>query len=102
MAPPLTHEDLITFPQLAKRLPRRRRGRPVAVSTVGRWRYPGVKGVRLEAVRLGGAWVTSVQAFDRFVARTTAAASGDTCSAERITSGKAKSITAALTAEGFD
>jgi hypothetical protein len=41
-------------------LPRKRRDRPVHASTVHRWRHPGVNGVRLEAVRIGGSWCTSL------------------------------------------
>jgi hypothetical protein len=59
-------EHVVTFPQLAGRLPRRRRDRPVSVTTIHRWRHPGVRGVRLEAVRSGGAWVTSLEAYQRF------------------------------------
>lgn len=62
-------ETLLTLAQLAKRLPRRRRNRPVHPSTVFRWRFPGIRGVRLECVRIGGAWHTSWQAFERFCAQ---------------------------------
>src|SRR4051794_19285071 len=64
-------EQLITFSQLARRLPRKRRDRPVHVSTVHRWRHPGVNGVRLEAVRVGGCWCTSLEAFGRFTVELT-------------------------------
>ena len=59
-------EHIVTFSQLARRLPRRRRDRPASVSTIHRWRSLGVRGVRLEAVRVGGAWVTSLEAYQRF------------------------------------
>jgi hypothetical protein len=59
-------EELISFAQLAARLPRRRRGRPVHVSTISRWRNPGLRGIKLEAVRIGGTWATSMAAFHRF------------------------------------
>jgi hypothetical protein len=69
-------EHLVTFSQLAKRLPRRRRDRPTNVSTIHRWRSPGVRGVRLEAVRLGGTWVTSLEAYQRFCSSLTTNAGG--------------------------
>lgn len=47
-------EQLLTLSQLAKRLPRHRNDRPVHPSTCHRWRSPGVRGVRLECVRIGG------------------------------------------------
>jgi hypothetical protein len=59
-------EQLLTLAQLAKRIPRRRRERPVHPSTVHRWRRPGIRGVRLECIRVGGAWHTSLEAFQRF------------------------------------
>jgi hypothetical protein len=62
----LERERLITFGQLARKLPSRRNGRPVHGSTIHRWRHPGVGGVRLEAIRIGGAWHTSWEAFQRF------------------------------------
>ena len=71
MSHDLTQETLITFATLAKRQPRRQRGRPVHVSTIHRWRNPGIRGVRLEAVRAGAAWVTSMEAFGRFCRRLT-------------------------------
>jgi hypothetical protein len=59
-------ETIILFSELARRLPRRRKSRPTHVSTIHRWRQRGVDGVRLEAVRLGGTWVTSLEAYARF------------------------------------
>jgi hypothetical protein len=67
-----------TFPLglAARRLPRGRRGRPVHFSTLYRWvtagvRLPDGSVVRLEAVRLGGKWVTSAEALQRFAERLT-------------------------------
>jgi len=59
-------EQLITFRTLAKRLPPGRNGRMVAISTIHRWRLHGTRGVRLEAASVGGRWVTSEEAFQRF------------------------------------
>lgn len=56
-------QKLVSFAELARALPRRRRNRPVHVSTIHRWRQRGVDGVRLEAIRIGGAWHTSWEAF---------------------------------------
>jgi len=46
-------------------IPHRRRGRPLHPSTVFRWAR-GVRGVRLEVVRLGGTLCTSECALVRF------------------------------------
>jgi hypothetical protein len=47
-------------------------GRPVHVSTVLRWVLHGVRGVKLEAVRVGGRWATTLEAIRRFEAACTA------------------------------
>ena len=49
----------------------------VHVSTVHRWRKPGIRGIRLEAVRVGGTWYTTHEAFARFCERLTAAETGE-------------------------
>ena len=52
----------------AKRLPRLRNNRPVSPATLWRWAAHGVRGVKLETVKVGGATCTSVPALRRFVA----------------------------------
>ncbi len=59
-------EHLVTLSQLVKTLPPRRQQRPVHPATVYRWRNPGIRGVRLECIRVGGTWHTSMEAFQRF------------------------------------
>lgn len=61
-------EQILTLSQAAKRLPRLRGNRPVAVSTLWRWCQRGLRGVRLEVIRLGGIRVTSEEALRRFFA----------------------------------
>jgi hypothetical protein len=68
----LRSEQLLSLPQAARRFPPYRRGRPVNPSTVWRWvfvgvRLPGGRRVRLDAVRLSGRWLTSVEAIERFI-----------------------------------
>jgi hypothetical protein len=58
--------------QAARLFPAYRQSRPVNPSTVYRWITEGVhladgSRLRLEAVRLGGRWLTSVQAIERFI-----------------------------------
>jgi hypothetical protein len=69
-------EQLLTLSQLAKRLPRHRNDRPVHPSTCHRWRSPGVRGVRLECLRIGGIWCTSWEAFQTFCECLTALGDG--------------------------
>jgi hypothetical protein len=64
-------EELLSLAQAARRLP----GRP-HISTLHRWANPGVKGVRLETVRLGGRRFTSVEALQRFTERLNAGSEG--------------------------
>ena len=61
----LHDEQVLTFSEAASRLPRFH-GRKVHTSTLWRWARKGVKGVRLETRRLGGRFVTSLEALERF------------------------------------
>jgi hypothetical protein len=74
----LLRENSISLTEAAGLVPPGRRGRPTHLSTLLRWIKPGVRGVRLEAVRLGGRWVTSREALQRFADRLTAAQAGPT------------------------
>jgi hypothetical protein len=74
----LLTERVIALVEAARRVPPGRGGRPTHVSTLLRWINPGVRGVRLEAVRLGGRWVTSQEALQRFADRLTSAQAGPT------------------------
>jgi hypothetical protein len=67
----LSIESPLSLAQAARLIPPTRRGRQTHLSTVLRWVLRGAKSpagdsVRLEAVRLGGRWVTSRQAIQRF------------------------------------
>jgi hypothetical protein len=77
----ITHETLVTLSQAARSLPPGRKGKPSHLATVQRWILHGVRGVRLEGVRLGGRWLTSREALARFAERLTAAATQPTVAA---------------------
>jgi len=62
----LAKEELITLKDICQVLPRRRRGRKPAFSTVWRWSLHGVRGVKLETLRVGGTLCTSREAVQRF------------------------------------
>ena len=49
-----------------KCIPRRRGGKRLHKSTGFRWVQRGLRGVRLEAIRIGGTLCTSVEAVQRF------------------------------------
>jgi hypothetical protein len=65
-------EQLITLQQAADREPPSRRGRPVHWITI--WKR--VKARKLEGIHLGGRWVTSIEALQRYAERETLAALG--------------------------
>lgn len=54
-------------------LPPSRNGRPVHSSFLIRAITKGINGVRLEAVRVGSRWITSVEALQRWAERQTSA-----------------------------
>jgi hypothetical protein len=67
----LTTETPLSLSQAARLLPPGRGSRPVTLSCLLRWvlrgaRAPSGELVRLEAVRLGGRWLTSHEALQRF------------------------------------
>ena len=61
-------EEILPLAEAARRLPRLRAGRPTHPSTLWRWASRGVRGVRLETVRVGGTTATSTEALKRFCA----------------------------------
>ncbi|HMF11675.1 MAG TPA: DUF1580 domain-containing protein [Gemmataceae bacterium] len=66
-------KDLITLDEAARLLPAGRRGRRVNFSTLFRWVATGLRGIRLEAVRIGGRFYTTQAALQRFAERLTEA-----------------------------
>lgn len=91
---PLNGESLITLSQAAARYPGHRGAVRLHPATLTRWILTGVKGldgrrVKLEAVRVGGRWLTSEAALHRFSAAlgvTDAPAPPRTLSAQRAAS----------------
>jgi hypothetical protein len=72
----LLYETLIALCEAARRLPPGRGGRPVSFSCVLRWITHGIPGadgqrVKLEAIRVGGRWLTSEEALARWAERLT-------------------------------
>ena len=82
----IENERVIPIREAPKHIP----GRP-NVSTAYRWMTDGVKvsgtneRVRLETVKVGGQRFTSIEAIQRFIARTTAASPGDSAPPPRPT-----------------
>jgi hypothetical protein len=65
----IARETVLTFSQAAAQLPRRRRGRKPATSTIHRWATDGLHGIVLESLQCGGTRCTSVPALQRFFER---------------------------------
>jgi hypothetical protein len=63
--PPISLADARALPWL----PKRRRGMTYHLSTLHRWAASGVRGQRLEIVRIGGTAYTSEAALRRFIER---------------------------------
>jgi hypothetical protein len=59
-------ETLIPLVDVPKNIPPSRSGRPMNRSAAFRWVQKGLRGVRLEAVQVGGRRMTSAQALSRF------------------------------------
>jgi hypothetical protein len=72
----ITSESTLTLAQAAALLPRGRNGARPPLGCLLRWVLQGSKSpsgerVRLEAIRLGGRWVTSRETLQRFAERLT-------------------------------
>lgn len=65
------NERLLTLDEAARLRPAGRSGRPAHVSTIYRWVARGIRGVRLEAIRIGGRLYTSMEALQQFAERLT-------------------------------
>src|SRR5262245_46620606 len=78
----LTTETTIRIQEAARIAGTGRHGKPIHVSTVLLWILRGVPGprgerIRLEAMRLGGHWITSREALQRWAERLTPALDGE-------------------------
>jgi hypothetical protein len=84
----LTAEQPIPLAAACALVPPGRNGKRTHLSTLLRWilsgaRGPGGERIRLEAARLGGRWVTSREALQRFAEALTPAGAGETPAAPR-------------------
>ena len=59
-------ENLLTFSEVTKILPKRRTGKKTHVCTIYRWATRGLRGIRLETTQIGGSMCTSKEAIQRF------------------------------------
>ncbi len=99
------HEPHISPTALARQTRTEESSRGVHAATIIRWITRGVrvKGqvIKLEALRLGGRWVTSTQALDRFMARLTAASAGEASQAVETLAAEDKRVDRELSGQGW-
>ena len=69
----IASEKLITLSEATKYVPRRRKGKRTHCATVYRWAARGLRGVRLETIRVGGSLCTSEEKLQLFFNRLTEA-----------------------------
>jgi hypothetical protein len=62
----MTQETLIPLREVPRLLPPHPNGKRVHISACYRWISRGVRGVKLEAIRVGGTTYTSLEALQRF------------------------------------
>ena len=62
----LKTETIISFKDARQHLPRRRLGKRPSIETLYRWANPGLQGVKLETIQVGGTLCTSLEALQRF------------------------------------
>jgi hypothetical protein len=84
----ITRESTLSLAQAANLLPPGRGGAQPTLGCVLRWILKGAKSpsgepVRLEAIRLGGRWLTSREALQRFAERLTPSLDGEPPAAPR-------------------
>lgn len=77
-SPLMNGEQLFSFSTLAKKLPGHRSNTHLNAATIFRWATRGVRTsagvvVRLEAIRLGSSWKSSLEAVSRFTEKLTSA-----------------------------
>ena len=61
----LQDESIVTLSEAARSLPRVN-GKSPHASTIWRWARKGLSGIHLETRRIGGRFVTSIEALERF------------------------------------
>ena len=62
----IAKEKLITLSEATKYVPRRRKGKKAHPATLYRWAARGLRGVRLETIRIGGSLCTSQEKLQLF------------------------------------
>ena len=72
----IAKEKLMTLAKATKYVPRRRKGQKAHCATMYRWAKLGLRGVRLETIRVGGTLCTSEEKLQLFFNQLTELKSG--------------------------
>jgi len=97
----INREQLITLAEAAGRVPSSRRGKKVHVGTPVRWHKHGIRGVKLECVRIGASLMTSVEALQRFAERLSAAQEANSTIPPPLPTLREREVVARLRAKGL-
>lgn len=65
----LQAEHVVNLSDATRHLPKRPGGKKPHVATLYRWATRGLRGIRLETIRVGGTLCTSLEALQRFCER---------------------------------
>jgi hypothetical protein len=84
----ILREHTLRLREIGQYLPTGRRGKRLSLSAALRWvldgvRLPDGQRLKLEAVRVGNKWITSLEALERFAAAQTPRLDGDPAPAPR-------------------
>lgn len=99
----IKQEQPISLSRAARRsfLPRRRKGKRPHVATLYRWAQRGIRGVRLETIRVGGTLCTSVEAIQRFCDALSGDVNSSATGSSVVKSRKSEAAAAMLAARGI-
>jgi len=97
----LAAETVITLSEATEHLPRRRAGKRPHIATLYRWAQRGVRGVKLETIRVGGTLCTSLEALQQFCECCTNPNTAPTSQSTRTRGRQMKQAEAELTAAGI-
>jgi hypothetical protein len=70
-------ETPISLTEAANLLPRRRAGKKASPATIFRWASNGIRGIKLEVIKVGGTLCTSRERLQKFYEKLTLEAAGE-------------------------
>jgi hypothetical protein len=62
----LSRETPVSYRDAIRRILPTKEGKGLHIGTLHRWRIQGLRGTRLESIKIGGQWYTSLEALQRF------------------------------------